>query len=340
MLTRRIGVDLGTRTTRVLVKGEGVVSEEPSAVAAVDGDRRRAPAGLAALQWAARAAPDPAAGPLVEWPIEGARIVDEAGLEALVRHATGQGGGPPRLFRPDVVIAIASDCSGDDRRRLLAVAARTGSRTAHLIDAPLAAALGADLPTDTATGALVVHAGTVATEIAVICHEGTVARTAHPVGGRQLDRLLAARVAELTGVAVSAADAELLKHELRAGPAAVGGRGLAVTGSEVDPGRPAPTATVTEAELWPALLPTLDQLAAGVTRLLEALPGRLAAAHRRHGAVLTGGTALLAGLGGWLQDRSGLPVTVAPDPERCCVLGTGRALDRLDSAGRQLLYMR
>lgn len=340
MLTRRIGIDLGTCTTRVVVRGDGLVAEEPSLVAPTEGDRRRAPAGREALEWAVRQHPHGAAPEVLIAPMEGARIADDAALEALVHHAAGQGGGSSRFFRPDLVLTVASDCGGADRRLLLAAAAGSGSRTCHLVDAPLAAALGADLPTSTATGALVLHAGAVATEIAVICHEGTVARTTHPLGGHDLDRLIADRVLELTGVRVGSAGAERVKQQLRVGPDGAGERRLEVTAPDLDPERPAATGQVTEADLWPALLPALERLAVALGGLVEELPARLAGAHRRGGAVLTGGTARLAGLDRWLQRRCGLPIRAAADPERCCALGTGRALERLDSAGRQLLYMR
>ncbi|HUY97371.1 MAG TPA: rod shape-determining protein [Verrucomicrobiae bacterium] len=340
MLTRRIGVDLGTRTTRVLVRGEGVVAEEPSLVAATDGDPRRAPAGRDALEWAVRHPAAPAGPEPLISPLAGGRVVDEVALEALVRHATGQGGGSPRFFRPDVVLTIASASSGRDRRLLLAAAARSGSRTCHLVDAPLAAALGADLPTDTTSGALVVHSGAAATEIAVVCQEGTVAQATQPLGGQELDRLLQERVAELTGIQVGRAGAERLKCELREGPQLGSGHRLTVTAGDPASDQPAAIATCAEADLWPALLPRMAQLADALVQLLEQLPSRLAAAHRRHGAVLTGGTAQLVGLDRWLAAHCGLPVAVAEDPERCCVLGTGRALDRLDASGRQLLYMR
>ncbi len=334
-------MDCGTRSVRVLVRGDGVVAEEPSVVAVTASDPRHALVGRAALQLAARPPGDRGASAVrLVWPIDGPRLGEEAALEALLRHAAAQGAGPPRLFRPDLVVTVASDCAGDDRRRLLAAAARTGSRTAHLLDAPLAAALGAGLPTDTPLGALVVHAGAVETEVAVITHEGTIARETVPVGGIRLDRLLAARVLEVCGLAVDATEAERLKCALPAGPAGDRAADLVATATVPDADQPAATARLAAADLWPALLPALEAIADALARVIESLPARLQPGHRRRGAVLTGGTARLAGLPAWLGQRCGLPAAVAPDPERCPVLGTGRALDRLDAAGRQLLYMR
>ena len=336
MLARRIGIDIGTAVTRVVTRAEGIVIEEPTVVAMAEGDQRLPEAvGRDAVRLLARHP----AGVRLSRPLCGARVVEARALDLLLQHCVTRVSGHQRLFRPDVMVTVPSDLRGTDRRQVLAAVTAAGARTVHLIDAPLAAGIGAGLPTQATSGNLVVHVGAGITEVAVLSRDGTVAHEVCPVAGRDLDRQVADRVLALHRVQLTDEVAEQLKCEVALAPGTRGASALAVAGSDPRNDR-ACTVTVRSEDLAPVVAAFLERLAQVVERVLRATPLPLHAAVRERGATLTGGGARLRGLGPALGARLGVSVTVPSAPERCAVLGTGRALERLEVPGRQLLYIR
>ena len=182
MLGKKVGIDLGTTTTRIIVKGEGMIASEPTAVAIRDGGMQAAVFGEAAFETVAG---DPEF--LLHRPIAGGEIVDAASARWLVNHAMIRAAGRQRIFKPDVVIAVMSSLPGGQRRSLLEAAALAGARTAYLLDAPLAAAMGAGVRLSGPNGHLVIDIGAGKTDIATLALEGTVSgRCLRGHGGMRL----------------------------------------------------------------------------------------------------------------------------------------------------------
>ncbi len=336
MLARRIGIDIGTATTRVVTRAEGIVLEEPTVVAMTDGDRRLPEAvGREAVRLQVRHP----AGVRLSWPLAGARVVEAQALDLLLQHYVTRVSGHQRLFRPDVMVSIPSGLRSGDRRRVLAAVTAAGARTVHLIDAPLAAGIGAGLPTQSSRGSLVVHLGAGVSDVAVLSRDGTIAHEACPICGRDLDRQVAERVLALHRVRIADEVAEQLKCEVALAPGTRGASALAVSGSEPGSER-ARTVTVRSEDLAPVGEALVERLAQVVERVLRGTPPGLRAAVRERGVTMTGGAARLRGLGPALGARLQLAVTVPSAPDRCVALGTGRALERLEVPGRQLLYIR
>jgi rod shape-determining protein MreB and related proteins len=332
VLGKKVGIDLGTTTTRIIVKGEGMIATEPTAVAIRDGGIQAAVFGEAAFETAA----DDREFQLRR-PIAGGEIVDAASARWLVNHAMIRAAGRQRIFKPDVVIAVMSSLPGGQRRSLLEAASLAGARTAYLLDAPLAAAMGAGVRLSGPNGHLVVDIGAGKTDVAALALEGTVSGrclTGH--GGVRLHGCVADHVRQAHGVTLEAATVE----EVVASLARVGlheERRLDVMGrGESGEER----LTITSTELNGCLEAHVRPILAALDAVLADTPGRLMSDIQREGILLCGGGARLEGLDSAIATATGIDVHRDTQPELCAVRGTGYALDNLDVLKRALMYIR
>src|ERR1700690_3668775 len=202
-------------TTRIIVKGEGMIGSEPTAVAIRGGEVQAAIFGAPAYEAAAEDAEL-----RLRRPIAGGEIVDATAARWLVNHAMIRAAGRQRIFKPDVVIAVMSSLPGGQRRSLLEAAALAGARTAYLLDAPRAAAMGAGIRLNGANGHLVVDVGAGKTDIAVLALEGTVSgRCLAGHGGMRLHECIADCVLREHSVKLDAATVdEVVASLARVGP--------------------------------------------------------------------------------------------------------------------------
>jgi rod shape-determining protein MreB and related proteins len=332
VLGKKVGIDLGTTTTRIIVKGEGMIASEPTAVAIRDGAVQAAVFGEAAFETSAE---DPEFQ--LRRPIAGGEIVDAASARWLVNHAMIRAAGRQRIFKPDVVIAVMSSLPGGQRRSLLEAAALAGARTAYLLDAPLAAAMGAGVRLSGPNGHLVVDIGAGKTDIATLALEGTVSGrclTGH--GGMRLHACVADHVRREHGVTLDAATV----GEVVASLARVGAheeRRLEVMGhGETGEER----LTITSTELSACLDAHARPILAALDAVLADTPERLMSDIHREGILLCGGGARLEGLDDAVAAATGIEVHRDSQPELCAVRGTGYALDNLDVLKRALMYIR
>lgn len=332
MLGKKIGVDPGSTTLRLHVRGEGVVLSEPALVATSIGGGRVLGVGMQAL----RCVGD---GVELRAPIAGTGIGDHLAMNAVVQYLVGKAAGRQRIFRPDVMLAVPSPMSGDDRREIIEAAARAGARTTYLIDVPLAAAIGAGLPVTTSAGHLVVDVGGDTTEIAVVALEGIVVTRCLPEGGRSLTAAVRAHLATEHGVELDDPAAESAKCELGLHVGLAEERRLRLTATDAS-GDPAEVTASSEA-VTKAMIDQLRRLGAAIREVLDECPPRLLADIReRTGLVLTGGGAKLRGLDRHLSGAVSLKTVVAAEPDGCTARGTGAALDSLDVVRRNFLYVR
>lgn len=332
MLGKKVGIDLGTTTTRIIVKGEGMVASEPSAVAIRDGGTQAAIFGEAAFETAASDSEFQ-----LHRPIAGGEIVDATSARWLVNHAMIRAAGRQRIFKPDVVIAVMSSLSGGQRRSLLEAAALAGARTAYLLDAPLAAALGAGVRLSGPNGHLVVDIGAGKTDIATLALEGTVSgRCLAGHGGMRLHDCVADHIRREHGVTLDAATVEEVIASLaRVGPHEE--RRLEVMG-QAESGEE--TLTITSTELNGCLDAHMRPILTALGTVLGDTPERLIGDITREGILLCGGGARLEGLDGAIATATGIEVHRDSQPHLCAVRGTGYALDNLDVLKRALMYIR
>ena len=332
MLGKKVGIDLGTTTTRIIVKGEGMIASEPTAIAIRDSGMQQAAFGDAAFE---TAADDPAFQ--LRRPIAGGAVADAASARWLVNHAMIRAAGRQRIFKPDVVIAVMSSLPGGQRRSLLEAAALAGARTAYLLDAPLAAAMGAGIRLSGPNGHLVVDVGAGKTDIAALALEGTVSgRCLAGHGGMRLHACVDEHVRQAHGMTLDAATVEQLIASLaRVGPHEE--RRLDVRG-EGEAGEA--SLTITSTELNPCLDAHVRPILAAIDAVIADTPERLLRDIKREGILLCGGGAQLEGLDDAIAAATGIEVHRESQPQLCAVRGTGYALDNLDVLKRALMYIR
>jgi len=332
VLSKKIGIDLGTSTVLVYVKGEGVVVNEPAVMATDEKGARVLAVGRAASELVGRGRKARAVrlvrdGDGVDYDVAG----------AMLQHLIGRIVGRQRIFRPDVMLSVAAMVTGVERRAVLAATIQAGAKTAYLIDKPMAAAIGARVPVATTDGIAIVNLGAGSTELAVIGQGETLATESLRIGGDAFDRAIDAAILKQTGLRLMPAEAERLKIQLGSASGPVPETDLEV--SAVDEGGGRTALHVSGNEVRAAIQEPLDAIAAGLQRVV----GQVAEAKRapvlRNGAVLTGGGAQLRGIAEFLALRAGMPARVAAEPQSCVAIGTGMALDNLQVIRRGQHYI-
>jgi len=332
VLSKKIGIDLGTSRMMVYVKGEGVVVDEP-ALMAVDerGDRvlavGSAAADLLLRGGKARAVRSVGDGSVVDYEVAG----------TMLQYLIGRIVGRQRIFRPDVMLSIPPAVGGVHRRAVLEATMQAGAKTAYLIDKPLAAAIGARLPVATTDGLLVANLGAGSTEVAAIANGEVLALESIVAGGRVLDEAIAARVQGELHVTLKPGEAERLK--LKLGSLLKGQPEESLDVSAIDTAGRTTTVAVPSSTVQAAIMDALGVTVACLQRVLGEVPAGRRASVQRNGLILTGGGARLRGLAELFASATSLPVRVAAQPEACIALGTGMALDNLAVVRRGQHYM-
>ena len=330
MLGKKVALDLGSAAARLFVKGEGTVFDEPALLALSRSDEPLG-IGIAAMEIATQP------GVRAVRPIRSGVIVDPASIDLYVVQLLARAVGRQRIFKPDAMISVASAMSGDDRRTMLDCMSRAGTRTAYLIDAPLAAAIGAGLNVASRDGVLIVDAGAGTTDIAVLALEGTVSGATLRKGGLDLDEAITMAIRQIHGVDVAPHVAEVIKRELAAAVPPHEERVLRVEASRDG----AETyVNVSSNDVAVAVVPIVDAVVDAVHHVLEDTPRSVLLTLRQRAAVITGGGAHLRGLDRHLSAVSGMRFVMATDPEGATLRGCASALDNLDLLKRNFLFIR
>ncbi|MDK1476067.1 rod shape-determining protein [Streptomyces sp. 549] len=321
--SRDIGIDLGTANTLVYVRGRGVVLNEPSVVA-VDARTGR----VLAVGHEAKDAVGRTPGSITALrPLKDGVISDYDAAEGMLRHFIRKARPGRRGRNPRVIVCVPSGVTGVERRAVLQTAARAGAKSVHLVEEPMAAAIGAGLPVHEARGSMVVDIGGGSTEIAVISLGGVVTARSVRVAGDSLDAAIATHVEKEHSIAVGERTAEHIKMAL--GNATT----IPVRGRDRTTGLPAFAELSTDAVVEAIEAPVRTIIDA-VASTFDECPPELYSDIMERGIVLTGGGALLHGLDQRLVEETGMPVIVADDPLDCVALGTGRCLEELDRLER------
>lgn len=330
-----MAIDLGTANTLVFVKGRGVVLNEPSVVAyeIVNGQKEVRAVGEDAKRMLGRTpAQMEAIRPMKDGVIADFRTAEEM-IKVFIQKAQNA-----RLFTsPQVVICVPSGATPVERRAIHDSARAAGARRVYLIDEPMAAALGAGLPLNDATGSMVVDIGGGTTEVAVLSLGGIVYSRSVRVGGDKMDEAIINYVRRTTNMLIGETTAELIKKEIGSASPPKTGEGLAMSikGRDLMAGVPKEI-RITESMVAEALSDPVEQIVEAVKSALESTPPELAADIVDKGIMLTGGGALLRNLDMELRARTGLPVMVADEPLSCVVLGSGATLENLKVSSGQL----
>jgi len=318
-----MAIDLGTANTLVVLKGQGVVLNEPSVVAVVDdkgkksvlavGDEAktmlgRTPGNISAIR-----------------PLRDGVIADFIVTEEMIKHFIKKVHKRRTFANPRILIAVPTGSTPVERKAIQDSALAAGARRVQLIEEPIAAAIGAGLPISEATGSMVVDIGGGTTEIAVMSLGGVVYSNSMRVAGDAMDAGIIQYMRKQFNLLVGEASAEKIKKEIGTALATSNNTYL-MKGRDIRSGTPKEI-TLKEEDTAEALKPVLNQIMGGIKDALENTPPELSADLVDMGLVLTGGGALLKNIDKLISKETGLPVQIADDPLSCVAYGCGKALD-------------
>ena len=320
-----IGIDLGTANTLVWVRGKGIVIREPSAVARHKKTKEILAIGTSAKKMLGRA---PISIEAIR-PLRNGVIADfdatEAMLTYYIRRVHASGGIFPKIPRPKVVIGIPSGVTDVERRAVADAAISAGAREAHLIEEPMAAAIGAGLPIEGPEGIFIVDIGGGTTEIAVISLGGVVLGRSIRVAGDEMDEAIINYVRLKYSLLLGQPSAEEVKISI--GTASAEKEKFAVVrGRDLENGLPK-SVKLSSTELREALSGTLHEIVSSITETLEETPPELVSDIMERGIVLAGGGALFPGIDTIVSEATKMPVWIAEDPLTCVVRGCGKLLE-------------
>jgi rod shape-determining protein MreB len=331
MLTKHIGVDLGTVNVLVWVRGKGIVLQEPSVVAIAINDSKIVAVGKDARSMLGRT-PETIE---VARPLRDGVIADYVVTEAMLRYFIEKVAGRLRLFKPLIAISVPVGVTSVESRAVHDAAIQAGGREAYLIPEPLAAALGAGMPIDTPTGNLVVDIGGGTSEAAVISMNGIVEFASIRVGGNRIDEAIISYVKRKYNLMIGEQTAEEIKIDIGSALPSDEEMHKEVRGRDQVSGLPK-TIQISSEEVTEAISEPLSSIVGVVKAVLEKTPPELSSDVIDRGIVMTGGGALLRGFDRLLTTETGVPCYVADNPIACVALGAGQALEDYEVIKRSL----
>ena len=323
-----LAIDLGTANTCVYVKGHGLVLREPSVVA-VKRDNRGNKVVLAVGHDAKRMLGRVPGNIEAIRPMKDGVIADFEVTEAMLRHFISKAHKSNHFVHPRVMICVPTGVTQVEKRAVKESAQSAGAREVYLIEEPMAAAIGANLPITEPISNMVVDIGGGTTEVAVISLAGIVYSRSVRVGGDKMDEAIMTHVKRKYNLLIGETSAEDIKIQIGSAYPLDPEETLEIKGRDLLDGIPK-NITITSEEIRKSIAEQVDSIVQAVRIALEQTPPELAADIVDRGIVLTGGGALLMGLDQLLRDQTNLPITVVDDPLSTVVMGTGKALDNIN----------
>ncbi len=330
MFSKDLGIDLGTMYTR-LADSSQVLLEEPTIVAIDVDDQKMVAAGLEARDMFGKV-PDNIE---VARPLRNGVIADYEITETLLQYLLQRASGPMRIFRPRVMISVPYGVTSVERRAVYEAVMEAGSSEAILIQQPLAAAIGIDLPINSPSGNMIISLGGGCTEAAVMAMYGIVVADTLRAGGMDLDEAIVTYVRRKYGVIIGQATAEQLKIRIGAAVPQDIENSMEVQGQDQVTGLPRPV-TLTTGEIVEALQEPLKQIVETGRKVLEKTPPELVSDIIDRGVALCGGGALLRGVDKLLTKSLGIPAYLVDNPLTCVVQGTAKGFSMLNVIRRNL----
>ncbi len=323
MWSQDMAIDLGTANTLVVLKGQGVVLNEPSVVAVItEGGKKsvlavgdeaktmlgRTPGNIQAIR-----------------PLKDGVIADFIVTEEMIKHFIKKVHKKTAFANPRILICVPTGSTPVERKAIQDSALAAGARKVQLIEETIAAAIGAGLPISEATGSMVIDIGGGTTEIAVMSLGGVVYSKSLRVAGDAMDISIINYMRKKFNLLIGDSTAEKIKKEIGTAVPTSSNTFL-MKGRDIRSGTPKEIA-LSEEDACEALMPVLNQMLAGIKEALENTPPELSADLVDMGLVLTGGGSLLRNIDKLITRDTGLPVTIADDPLSCVAVGTGKALE-------------
>ena len=320
-----LAIDLGTATTLVYVRGKGIVLNEPSVVTIEKRTNRVLAVGVEAKRMVGRTP-----GNIIAMrPIKEGVIADFAMTEKMLKYFIAKAHNRNSFVRPRCIIGVPSQITAVEQRAVREAATYAGSREVHLIEEPVAAAVGAGLPVTKPEGNMIVDIGGGTTDIAVISLGGIVCSESVKVAGDQMDDAIAGYIKRQYNLLIGDHMAEKVKVEVGSAYSLEECKTMMVKGRDMISGIPR-TVEVNDAEIREALEEPINSIVNALRTLLENTPPELAGDIVDRGVVLTGGGSMLQGLAMRFQEAINLPIIKVDDPFTSVVLGVGKILDKIE----------
>jgi len=334
LFSNDIGIDLGTASTLIYVKDQGIVLSEPSVVAIRKGTNVVYKVGREAKLMLGKTP-----GSIVALrPMKDGVIADFDVTEIMLRYFIKKVQPRSRwIKRPRIVIAVPSGITAVEKRAVQDSAFRAGAREVHLIEQPLAAAIGIGLPIEEPRGNMIIDIGGGTTEIAVTSLGGIVNAISLRVAGDVMDRAIVEYIDRYYNLQIGDSSAEDIKMKIGSAIPLDEEISLDVTGKDKTAGLPK-VVKITSEEIRMALEAPVKEIVKATRTALDNTPPELAADLIERGIVMCGGGSLLRGLTQLISEQTGLPVILADDPLTAVVMGTGKVLDELDQLRESRFY--
>jgi rod shape-determining protein MreB len=328
MFSNDLAIDLGTANTLVYVKGVGIVTNEPSVVA-VQRDARGGKKILAVGKEAKEMLGRTPGSIMAIRPMKDGVIADFEITEAMLRYFIERAHNRRTMVKPRIIICVPYGITEVEKRAVKESAESAGAREVHLIEEPMAAAIGAGLPITEPSGSMIVDIGGGTTEVAVISLAGIVYSKSVRVGGDKMDEAIVNYLKRKYNLLIGERTAEQIKITIGTAYPDENIQTMAVKGRDLVAGIPK-TIEVSSEEIREAIMEPINTIVEAVRVALEKTPPELAADIVDKGIVLAGGGALIRNLDILLREETGLPIMIAEDPLCAVVLGSGKALDQID----------
>ncbi len=335
LLTRKLGIDLGTANTLVYIPGRGIVLNEPSVVAVSERDNRILAVGIEAKEMVGRTPDD-----IVAYrPMRDGVIADYRVTEAMLRYFITKAIGRWNLIKPEVMVSVPAGVTSTERRAVIEAAMRAGAKNAYVVKEPILAAIGAGIPIYEARGHMIVDIGGGTTDVAVISLGGIVASTSVKCAGNRVDQAIADYIKKTFNLAIGDKTAEDIKIKIASAIPLEDELTMVIKGRDFIAGLPR-SVTVSTNEIVKAIDKELREMIKAIKDVLQDTPPELSADIIDQGIIMTGGSSQLRNLSELVCRRTGVKAILADDALYCVVKGTGVALEHLDTYKKSIISKR
>ncbi|NJD03211.1 MAG: rod shape-determining protein, partial [Ruminiclostridium sp.] len=327
-----IGIDLGTANTLVHVKGRGIVVREPSVVAINKKTNTILAVGDEAKNMIGRTPGDIVA----IRPMKDGVIADFDVTQSMLKYFIKKAFSGGFMSKPRVVICVPSGVTEVEKRAVEEATLQAGAKEAYLIEEPMAAAIGSNLPVEEPSGSMIVDIGGGTSEVAVISLGGIVTSKSLRIAGDEFDEAIVHYVKKEYNLMIGERTAEAIKMTIGAAYPKPKDEYMEVRGRDLITGLPK-NLSISSAEIIEALKEPINSIVDSIKYTLEKTPPELASDIMDRGIMLAGGGALLSGLDKLIKEETGMSVTVAENPLDCVAIGAGKVLDEIETLKRVLI---
>jgi len=333
--TKKLGIDLGTTNILVFVPGKGIVLNEPSVVAVSEDDNKILAIGAEAKTMVGRTP-----GNIIAYrPMKDGVIADYRVTEAMLRYYINKALGKWNIFKPDVLISVPAGVTSTERRAVVEAAIKAGAKNAYVVKEPILAAIGAGIPIQEASGHMIVDIGGGTTDVAVISLGGIVASTSVKVAGNKLDEAIMDYVKKTYNLAIGDKTAEDIKIQIGSAIPLEEELTMNIKGRDSMLGLPR-TIEIRTNEVVKAIARELREMVRAIKDVLQETPPELSADIIDSGIIMTGGSSQLRNLPELVFRRTGVKAIMAKDALFCVAMGTGEALEHLDTYKKSIISKR